>query len=74
MTEEQKKLLRELLYAAQPEFGKRFTAILEKYISDCETDVEKRLIENVVRNKVDRESKMIFFRILRRLIETFATS
>ena len=73
MTDEQRKLLRDLLYAAQPEFGKRFTAVLEKYVKECETDVERRLIENVVRNKIDRESKMIFFRILRRLIENFAS-
>ena len=70
MTEEQKNFLRELLYAAQPEFGKRFTALLEKYANNCESNTEKHLLENVIRNKVDRESKMIFFRILRRLLET----
>jgi len=70
MTEEQKNFLRELLYAAQPEFGKRFTRLLEDYAKGCESDTEKHLLENVIRNKVDRESKMIFFRILRRLLET----
>ncbi|MCD4656230.1 MAG: hypothetical protein K8S87_01680 [Planctomycetes bacterium] len=69
MTDEQRNLLRELLYAAQPEFGKRFTALLANYVNGCETETERHLLENVVRNKVDRESKMIFFRILRRLLE-----
>ncbi len=73
MTEELKNFLRELLYAAQPEFGKRFTALLEQYVNGCETETEKHLLENVIRNKVDRESKMIFFRILRRLLETLIT-
>ena len=68
MNEETKKTLRALFKAAQPEFGKRFTALLTKYIEKCETETERHLIENIIRNKIDRESKNIFFKIIRRLI------
>mgnify|MGYP000201798116 CR=1 FL=1 len=71
MDEKTRQVLRDLFKAAQPEFGKRFTALLTEYIEKCETETERHLIENVIRNKIDRESKNAFFRIIRRLLVQF---
>ena len=68
MNEETKITLKELFKAAQPEYGKKFTMLLTEYIEKCETETERHLIENVIRNKIDREGKTVFFRIIRRLI------
>lgn len=71
MNEEMKKTLKEIFIAAQPEIGKRFAKLLSEYIENCETETERMLLEHIIRNKIDRESKAMIFRIINRLITKF---
>jgi len=61
--------LNDLLKAAEPEVGKKFCNLLLEYIEKCKTDRSQRLIENIIRNKLDSEMKKSFFRVIKRLVK-----
>lgn len=60
--------IKQVIKTSEFKFGKKFANQLIEYVENAESEMETKLIESIIKSKLEDETQQFFFKLIKKLI------